>query len=41
MVCHGFFNAAIIIGHTPEGKAQGSAAVAVSAIADYLESQGY
>lgn len=32
---------AIIIGHTPEGKAQGSAAVAVSAIADYLESQGY
>lgn len=28
---------AIVIGHTPEGKAQGMAAVAVAAIAEYLE----
>lgn len=32
---------AIVIGHTPEGKAQGAAAVAVSAIAEYLESLNY
>lgn len=32
---------AIVVGHTPEGKAQGSAAVAVSAIAEYLESLNY
>jgi len=32
---------AIVIGHTPEGKAQGAAAVHVSAIAEYLESLNY
>lgn len=32
---------AIVIGHTPEGKAQGAAAVAVAGIADYLEGQNY
>jgi profilin len=32
---------AIVIGHTPEGKAQGAAAVAVAAIAEYLEGLSY
>lgn len=32
---------AIVIGHTPEGMNQGTAAVAVATIADYLEGQNY
>jgi len=32
---------AIVIGHTPEGKSQGSASVHVTAIAEYLESLNY
>jgi len=32
---------AIVIGHTGEGKAQGTASVAVSAIAEYLEGLNY
>lgn len=32
---------AVVIGHTPEGKSQGTAAVAVAAIAEYLEGLNY